>query len=1124
MAWFWFLVCIGLVIALVTRRQAGDEDTYAQGYWDGYRAFGAKLQERMAAKRTNATSLQELIDEGHTGSESNAPTPEEVFMEDTYGTVRTQAADASDDIAWSYPVERAAEPAAVHELVELTPEQKAQRSLRNLNIILYVASFLLVAAGALFVSSSSSSTVKLIGVAVIIALFYGVGFGVYLKSQRLRPAALAFLGTGMALIPFAGFALQQYTELSPMQSWAITSFIGLVAYYAVAIRLQNQLVSYLTMAFVLSLAGSMTALGSKLVVWQFVTLIAVSLAASLVARVAPKWIPSVFSEPIERTGQIVTPVALVASLFLFNTLLLTDYEILFALATLHYVVAWLQTRDIVYETSVRLLSYVVLTIIAWDIFNADAALAAFTMALLLTFQHAYSLLMAQRPGRLVREQTWIVTVMAVQIVLFAYWAGSVHAALFNTIILVLVGATSALAAWRLRWTLMAYVGLVVSIILPFIIARDLFIISLPWWTLTLWFGVVAVQALSLYHQFKYRAVRLRVLLTIAYISYGALALITSWFDGGSGVIAAASIGLALFVLVASYVARAKYAELATSVLLLLGVVALSDVLQIAAPWHYVFIGGVTAIILWAMTFMHGYYRQTMRQALTLASAQCALLISSAVILGLDVTANKMAFVIFMTAAFASLVLRWRLESQVLLRAIFTGSYPIYYVMALVIGVMINADWTLIATGLGLVLFALSSYVERQPYVQIVSVVLTVLTLSLIASRIAIPAQWYALFTFGGSALAFFAATGLHAAYKQSLRQLIMASAGQATLFLIIFGASMGHYGATLTAFIILSVWAVLSLALRWWCRDRSPRFAMLFAVSYPVYYVGSLLLLGMLSPIWSVLGFMLGAVIFWVASYAERAPWIVILGNIFMVIATFHFWQWAGFDSNWLLLGVTWILAVVFYFGYWVLAGLQDTWRSRTLLWSTWVILGFAALAHFISGTLPLATGATIVALAVTLGIEGWRTQRRGLVESSVYVATFGLQRIVELVVPEINFVAYAHWWALTVAIIGLMSSTYRRTRFVIAMSFITLSSGIFALSEGGYYQLLFLVEHLALLVAGALRSKSWAIWWGISASTVAILYFLREYTFLWLGFLGLLMIAIVVWRLLRSGSAHSRQ
>ena len=1119
MAGFWFFVCVVLVIILISRRRPED-DSYAQGYWDGYRAFGAKLQERITAKKTDATSLRHLIDEGH-GAEQNqvetaaARTPEQVFMEDTYATNDDDIENKLDTVGWSQ--------STAVESVELTPEQKAQRSLRNLNIILYAASFLLVAAGALFVSSSSSSIVKLVGVMVIIALFYSVGFAVYLKSQRLRPAALAFLGTGLALIPFAGFALQQYTDLSPSQSWAITSTVGLIAYFAVAIRLRSQLVSYLTMAFVLSLAASMTAMSTKLVMWQFATMIVVSLLASVLARLAPKWVPQIFSEPIERTGQIITPVALVASLVLFDKLSLIDYEVVFALATLHYLVAWLQTRDIVYETTIRVLSYVVLSLIAWDVFDANAAVTAFTMTLLLTFQHAYSLLMAPRPGRVIRERTWMSVVFALQFVLFLFWMSDPQAALFSSISLAVIGATSAVIAWRLRLVAMGYVGLFASVLLPFIVVRDLFIVSLPWWLLTVWFGVMAVQALSLYHQYRQRSVGLRVFMTIAYVAYAFLALVTAWSDGGSLVIAATSIGLAIFALAVSYIAKATYVELATPLLLVMGMVSLSDLLAITAPWNYLFIGGVTAIILWGMTLLHGYFKQTERQAIMLTSAQLALLICTGVVLGNDVVANKVVFAVMMVAAFAALVLRWRYRTQTVLSAIFICSYPVYFLAALSIGLLINSDWVATATGLGVVLFILSSYVERQAYVQIVSAVLTTVTLGIISSRVGIPSEWYALFTFGGSALLFYGATGLHAAYKQATRQLIMATAAQTTLFMIIFGAISGHYAVILTSFIILIIWAVLSLALRWWCRDRSPRFGMLFAISYPVYYAGSLLLIGSLASIWGVIALTLGAVIFWAASYAERAPWLVLLGNLFVVIASFSFWWWAGFNSNWMILGVAWIVATLFYFGYWVLSGLQDTWRSRALLWSTWVALGLAALTHLFSTTLGIAAGATVIALAVTLGIEGWRARRYGLVETSVYIATFGLQRIIEVLLPDLNTVLYAHWWALTIALVAFIRPTNKQVRLIIATGFVTASSGIFALTEGGYYQLLFLVEHLTLLVAGALLSKSWAIWWGISASTVAILYFLREYTFLWLGFLGLLMIGIVVWRLLRGGNDHNR-
>ena len=101
MGWFWFLVSIGLLIALISRRQSTTEDSYAQGYWDGYRAFGAKLQERMVAKRTNSAALQELIDEGQGANTAEPLTPEDVFMEDTYGSAQAGTADTASRIDWS---------------------------------------------------------------------------------------------------------------------------------------------------------------------------------------------------------------------------------------------------------------------------------------------------------------------------------------------------------------------------------------------------------------------------------------------------------------------------------------------------------------------------------------------------------------------------------------------------------------------------------------------------------------------------------------------------------------------------------------------------------------------------------------------------------------------------------------------------------------------------------------------------------------------------------------------------------------------------------------------------------------------------------------------------------------
>ncbi|MCY1551939.1 hypothetical protein D9M68_883050 [compost metagenome] len=139
------------------------------------------------------------------------------------------------------------------------------------------------------------------------------------------------------------------------------------------------------------------------------------------------------------------------------------------------------------------------------------------------------------------------------------------------------------------------------------------------------------------------------------------------------------------------------------------------------------------------------------------------------------------------------------------------------------------------------------------------------------------------------------------------------------------------------------------------------------------------------------------------------------------------------------------------------------------------------------------------------------------MIEASVYVATFGVQRLAGLAISEVDIVFYAHWWALTLGLVAWWRGVgHRVVRLIVAMSLITASTGILALTGDGMYQLLFLAEHLALLVTGAFIQKRWAVWWGIIAAVLAILYFLREYTFLWLGFLGLFLIGIVVWRLMR--------
>lgn len=1112
MAFFWFLVSVALFIVVIGRNK-NNSNAYGQGYWDGYRALGDALQNELNKHRPDTVRMQTLIDEGNRTSDDElvvAPAQrDDNFAFSALGEfIATDESENEADMKWATPSR------------ELTAEEKAARSLRNLNTILYMASFLLVAAGALFVGAAMPDAVKLFGVWLIVAVFYIAGFVLHVTSARLRPAAVAFLGTGLALIPFAGFALHEYTALGATVAWVVSSIVGLLAYFAAALRLQNQLVSYLTMAFVLSLAGATTAMASDMLLWQFVVMIGVALVVNMMALMKPTWLPPVFREPIERTGQVVTPLALVASLVSYEHLRMIDYEVVFTVATLHYVIAWVQSRNIIYETAVRLLANVTLLIVAWDIFAGDWALTGLMALGLAVLQHGYSLSMVGRPGRATIERRWIAVAFIVQILSFTLWSHHQHAALFNVIGLFAVGLMSLAVAVQLRAVAVGFIGLLASLLLPFAVLQGLVEPALPWWTLVIWFMAMAVAALAGYARWRNRSLALRRFMTTAYVVYAGFCMMAALVDGSSGVMTASFLGLAVFTTAASYIARAAYSQLLAAGLLFLGVIALSNALMVAPVWHYLFIGGVSAFVCWVMTAIHGYLRQPTRQVLMLAAGQALFMVIAGAIAVENDVAHKVTVILLLVAAFASLSLRRMYRQKVAaLSSVFAISYPTYFAAAMLVGGMISNGWLATTTGLGVVLFLAASYVERSPYVQIIASALTIVTMAIVGVLIHVPMQWQALFVFGGAAVLFYAATGLHLAYKQPFRQLLMATTAQITLFLSLFGGLSGNAAVTKATLVIFLVWTVLSLALRWWNRDRSAVFGQLFLASYPTYFVGALLLLGSLPAIWGVITFAVGSLTFWVASYAERSPVVILIGNSFLAIALVLLWWWMGWSAQWFTLGIAWVLSTLFYFGYWIFAGLSDTVRSRLLLWSTWVVLGFAIMLTYFDSALEMAVAGTIIAFAVTLGVEGYREKRRVLLESAVYVATFGLQRVIALLAPDLNFVFYAHWWAIVIAAVALTMRARRQTRVIIAMSLITTASGVYALRYGGSYQLLFLIEHLTLLVIGALAAKTWAVWWGIAAAAVAILYFLREYTFLWLGFLGLLMIGIVVWRLMRSNT-----
>ncbi|WP_426996599.1 hypothetical protein [Pseudarthrobacter sp. N5] len=198
---------------------------------------------------------------------------------------------------------------------ELEAEQQAHRVKRdrqNINVTLYIASLLLVAAGALFIGTNLPVILRFAGVCAITTLFYVAGFVLHARAPRLRPAAVAFAGTGLALIPVTGLAMFNFALHNGPVAWLVTSLVGTAAYLLAAVRLQSKVLAYLSLTFVISTAWSgVTVLGGALV-WYFVVMIGVAVLLTALALMSPRWMPPVYVKPLMDLHPFVVPMVAVA--------------------------------------------------------------------------------------------------------------------------------------------------------------------------------------------------------------------------------------------------------------------------------------------------------------------------------------------------------------------------------------------------------------------------------------------------------------------------------------------------------------------------------------------------------------------------------------------------------------------------------------------------------------------------------------------------------------------------------------------------------------------------------------------------------------------------------------------
>lgn len=222
----------------------------------------------------------------------------------------------------------------------LSPEQ---RTLRNINITLYAAALMVVAASSLVIGLVLPAVVKVVGLGLLSVAFYAGGLLMHAKSTRLRPAAVAFTGTGLALIPIT--ALAHYTLLGSHSglSWFVGSLVGTAAFAFACARLNSRVLAALSTVFLVSTAWSGGAVLNRGLIWYFIFSMVAASALTLLAARRPRWLDNIYVASFTTAHRFLVPATVAAALLSFHVLSAADYAWVFTAAAGYYTVAFFQS-------------------------------------------------------------------------------------------------------------------------------------------------------------------------------------------------------------------------------------------------------------------------------------------------------------------------------------------------------------------------------------------------------------------------------------------------------------------------------------------------------------------------------------------------------------------------------------------------------------------------------------------------------------------------------------------------------------------------------------------------------------------------------------------------------------
>ena len=631
-----------------------------------------------------------------------------------------------------------------------TPEMKEQQTIKNLNIMLYVGSFLIVAATALFVTLTMPAVARLTGIIIVTLGFYISGLVLHKTSVRLKSAAVAFVGTGLAIVPFIGFALTSLGGISSETSWLIASVLGVAAYAFAAIRLQNEFVSYATMAFVISLSLSIVPSLQLSTVWYFISVVGLSTIINLVYLLKPSLLPDIFAKPLQNTGLLITPITLAISVIFPTVIDFRMYELLFGLATLHYLLIAIITKRPVYEMAVRILAQITLCIVALDLvkdFDGRSSLLIMSTVWLGLglAQAAYSLLRVRLNDQTSRsrEQKWIGVSLGLTTLVAPVWLILDDSGLLLATHLAALAILCALSVFKFHKVNWAYGSLASSIILPFVVARMVFEPPLSFEVIALVFAMVGAITLVCLERMvsSGRSVELRRLVLVSLVVFAVMTALSGLLDASSQSVGWTMLAMAVLMIAGSLVVGAVSMEIIGALAVVASIAAWTDELVSSGQWRLTVVAMASVATIGVGVLIHQKYAQTNRRnALAILAAIIPVVLIYNLFSGQLVTQVSTVMLLLMGMGMMAFRVILRNHHQTL-RVISLCGYLAYPLLALLLSIFSGIEWVvLVMLGLAVISWV-SSYIESIPAVMVVGHIALMTMLFLLWNWLNLASEW-----------------------------------------------------------------------------------------------------------------------------------------------------------------------------------------------------------------------------------------------------------------------------------------------------------------------------------------------------------------------------------------------